>query len=315
MSAELASRTHSQTRILLLEDSEIDAELAITHLAKAETQNNVRRVSTREDFMREIGSGSYDVVLADYSLPDFDGLAALDIVRERHPDMPFIFVSGVVGEEFAINALRRGATDYVMKRGLSRLPAAVDRAVAEARERQDRMRAEQALRISETSAQLAIQTAGLGRWEYDPATCEFDLDARCRELFGLAPSVVANQDSFLKCCHSSDRQDIEAIFHATLSGSAAHNIASEFRIVRPGDAQERWLSLSGRAFHDGGTCTRLIGIINDITERKQAEAALQDLNQTLTLRVAHKTAERDHLWQLSKDLMAVMTPVGALIEV
>nr|WP_298719987.1 response regulator [uncultured Steroidobacter sp.] len=314
MSAELASR-HSQTRILLLEDSEIDAELAITHLSKSETQSNVRRVSTREDFMREIETGSYDVVLADYSLPDFDGLAALDIVRERHPDMPFIFVSGVVGEEFAINALRRGATDYVMKRGLSRLPAAVDRAVAEARERQDRVRAEQALRISETSAQLAIQTAGLGRWEYDPATGTFDLDARSRELFGLAPNVVASQDSFLKCCHSGDRQRIQAVFDATLRGSAASNIATEFRIVRPGDAQERWVSLSGRAFHDGGTCTRLIGIINDITERKQAEAELQDLNQTLTLRVAHKTAERDHLWQLSKDLMAVMTPVGALIEV
>ena len=75
------------------------------------------------------------------------------------------------------------------------------------------------------------------------------------------------------------------------------------------------MSLSGRSFSDGGACTRLIGIVNDITERKLAETALQDLNQTLTLRVAHKTAERDHLWQLSKDLMAVMTPAGALIEV
>ena len=132
-------------------------------------------------------SGSYDIVLADYSLPDFDGLAALDIVRERCPDMPFIFVSGVVGEEFAINALRRGATDYVMKRGLSRLPAAVDRAVAEARERQDRVRAEQALRISETSAQLAIETAG-HRVDGSsiPRPAVSICDARCRELFGLS---------------------------------------------------------------------------------------------------------------------------------
>lgn len=315
MAAELTSRTHSQTRILLLEDSEIDAELAVTHLAKTDSASTVQRVATRDDFMREIGNGGYDVVLADYSLPDFDGLAALDIVRERHPDMPFIFVSGVVGEEFAINALRRGATDYVMKRGLSRLPAAVDRAVAEARERQDRMRAEQALRISETSAQLAIETAGLGRWEFDPATRTFDVDARCRDLFGLAPDTIADQEAFLKSCHSGDRARIEAILNETLQAASASNIATEFRIIRAGDAQERWVSLSGRSFQDGGACTRLIGIVNDITERKQAEAALQDLNQTLTLRVAHKTAERDHLWQLSKDLMAVMTPVGALIEV
>ncbi len=315
MAAEFASRTFSQTRILLLEDSEIDAELAITHLAKAETQSTVQRVSSRDDFMREIGSGGYDVVLADYSLPDFDGLAALDIVRERCPEMPFIFVSGVVGEEFAINALRRGATDYVMKRGLSRLPAAVDRAVAEARERQDRVRAEKALRISETSAQLAIETAGLGRWEFDPVTGTFDLDARCRELFGLASEAVADRQTFLKSCHNADRLRIESIFNETLRAPTASNIATEFRIIRAGDAQERWVSLSGRSFHDSGTCTRLIGIVNDITERKQAEAALQDLNETLTMRVAHKTAERDHLWQLSKDLMAVMTPVGALIEV
>ncbi|MBL8265565.1 response regulator [Steroidobacter sp.] len=315
MAAELAQRSNSQTRILLLEDSEIDAELATTHLAKAGTASVVQRVATRDEFMREIGTGNYDVVLADYSLPDFDGIAALDIVREHCPDMPFIFVSGVVGEEFAINALRRGATDYVMKRGLSRLPAAVDRAVAEARERQDRVRAEQALRISETSAQLAIETAGLGRWALDPATGIFDLDARCRELFGLTANVTADRETFLKYCHNSDRPRIEATLRATLAAPNASNISTEFRIVRAGDVQERWVSLSGRAFRDGGECTRLIGIVNDITERKQAEAELQDLNQTLTLRVAHKTAERDHLWQLSKDLMAVMTPVGALIEV
>jgi PAS domain S-box-containing protein len=315
MAAELAPRTNPLTRILLLEDSEIDAELAISHLAKAETQNTVQRVASRDDFLREIGSDDYDVVLADYSLPDFDGLAALDIVRQRCPYMPFIFVSGVVGEEFAINALRRGATDYVMKRGLSRLPAAVDRAVAEARERQERMRAEQALRISETSAQLAIQTAGLGRWELDPVTGTVGLDARCRELFGLAPDASANQEAFLKSCHNGDRARIEAMLQAALSSASDSTVATEFRIIRVGDSQERWVSLSGRAFHDGGTCTRLIGIVNDITERKQAETALQDLNQTLTLRVAHKTAERDRLWQLSKDLMAVMTPAGALIEV
>jgi len=315
MAVEPVARISVQTRILLLEDSEIDADLAMTHLAKAESASLVRRVATRDDFMREIGSDGYDIVLADYSLPDFDGLTALDIVREHHPDMPFIFVSGVVGEEFAINALRRGATDYVMKRGLSRLPAAVDRAVAEARERQDRVRAEQALRISETSAQLAIETAGLGRWELDPKTGIFDMDARCSELFGLGSNSVANQESFLKSCHSGDRHRIAAVLNETLHATSASNIATEFRIIRAGDAQERWVSLTGRSFQDRGACTRLIGIVNDITERKQAETALQDLNQTLTLRVAHKTAERDQLWQLSKDLMAVMTPVGALIEV
>lgn len=315
MAAEFTHRISMQTRILLLEDSEIDAELAITHLAKAETNSIVQRVATRDEFIKELSTGNYDVVLADYSLPDFDGLSALDMVRERCAEMPFIFVSGVVGEEFAINALRRGATDYVMKRGLSRLPAAVDRAVAEARERQDRVRAEEALRISETSAQLAIETAGLGRWEVDLRSRIVDCDARCRELFGVPGDAVITQDLLFKSCHGSDRQRIEAGLTKAMHASGPGKVAIEFRIINAVDGQERWLSLSGRTFFEESVCTRLIGIINDITERKVAEAELQDLNQTLTLRVAHKTAERDHLWQLSQDLLAVMTPAGAMIEV
>ncbi|MET0533375.1 MAG: response regulator [Steroidobacter sp.] len=314
MAAQIAPRADGLIRILLLEDSEIDAELAITHLSKAETLTSVQKVARREDFLRELASGDYDIVLADYSLPDFDGLAALDIVRERCPEVPFIFVSGVVGEEFAINALRRGATDYVMKRGLSRLPAAVDRAVAEARERQERMRAEQALHISETSAQLAMETAGLGRWALDPQSLSMDCDARCRELFGWASDTTISKDTFLKNCHNDDRARIESLLKNTLGAANAGRIMVEFRVANT-DGQQRWLSLSGRTFFDGGECTRLIGIVNDITERKLAETALQDLNQTLTLRVAHRTAERDHLWQLSQDLLAVMSPAGVLIEV
>jgi PAS domain S-box-containing protein len=315
MAAEIAPRSASAIRILLLEDSEIDAELAITHLGKAETASSIKRVATRADFLDELSTNNFDVVLADYSLPDFDGLTALDIVRERDAELPFIFVSGVVGEEFAINALRRGATDYVMKRGLSRLPAAVDRAVAEARERQDRLRAEHALRISETSAQLAIETAGLGKWSFDPQSRHVECDARCRELFGLPAEETIDRELLLKHCHSADRQRIEAALMSAFRAHGPSKLTTEFRIISAADAQERWLSLSARTFFDGGACTRVIGIINDITERKLAEAELQDLNQTLTLRVAHKTAERDHLWQLSQDLLAVMTPAGSLIEV
>ncbi len=157
----------------MLEDSEIDAELAITHLAKPEPTSTVQRVATRDDFMREIGSGGYDVVLADYSLPDFDGLAALDIVRERCPEMPFIFVSGVVGEEFAINAC--AGRDRLRDEARPEPSAGGSRSRGRRSARTSgSVRAEQALRISETSAQLAIETAGLGRWEFDPATGTFD---------------------------------------------------------------------------------------------------------------------------------------------
>ena len=95
----------------------------------------------RRDFKAALAGPPPDLVLADYTLPGFDGLAALKIVLEHWPDMPFIFVSGSLGEERAIEALKSGATDYVLKDRLQRLPAVVNRALTEARERRERRQA------------------------------------------------------------------------------------------------------------------------------------------------------------------------------
>lgn len=301
-------------QILLLEDSEIDADLVTTHLRKTHLPWQITRAAKREEFLQALERERMDIVLADYSLPDFDGLAALDIVRERCSDMPFIFVSGVVGEEFAINALRRGATDYVMKRGLNRLPAAVERAIAEARERQERQRAQQALRLSETSAQLAVEAAGLGKWEYNPDTQRFQWDARCRELFGLAPDGSADPENVLTQCHVKDRERLNRTLREAVLTGAAEKIYEECRIVRVADREERWLSLSGRSLVMDGQQARFIGVVADITERKRSETALQEMNETLRLHVARQMAERNHLWQLSQDLLAVIDPHGTLIE-
>src|SRR4051812_47392272 len=96
---------------LLLEDSDIDAELVMGHLAKAGLLCTIRRAIDRKSFVEAIESGACEIILADYSLPDFDGLSALTIAKTLAPDTPFVFVSGVVGEEFATAAIKRGATD------------------------------------------------------------------------------------------------------------------------------------------------------------------------------------------------------------
>ena len=134
-------------RILLLEDSDFDAELVAEHLRKLEPQPLISRAISDADFLTALAGGPYDIILADYSLPGFDGVAALELASEHAPGTPFIFVSGVLGEEIAIDSLRNGATDYVLKQRLIRLPAAVSRAVAEARERAERHRAEQQLKL------------------------------------------------------------------------------------------------------------------------------------------------------------------------
>ncbi|WP_137154492.1 HWE histidine kinase domain-containing protein [Rhizobium sp. FKL33] len=128
--------------ILLLEDSAIDAELISEQIARIEPSPRLVFATSRLEFMAALAQHRCDLVLSDYSLPDFDGMAALDIVVEHAPETPFIFVSGVLGEDAAIDAFRRGATDYVLKQKLNRLPSAVERALSEARERHRRRHAE-----------------------------------------------------------------------------------------------------------------------------------------------------------------------------
>ncbi|MGF9694176.1 HWE histidine kinase domain-containing protein [Rhizobium sp. 0TCS1.26] len=142
----MASFEHQQhrdpARILLLEDSNLDAELICQHLEQLQPAPEVRRAVNRAEFIAALDDIGYDVILADFSLPDFDGMAALQLAHSRVPETPFIFVSGVLGEEAAIESFRRGATDYVLKQRLIRLAAAVERALAEANERAERRRGE-----------------------------------------------------------------------------------------------------------------------------------------------------------------------------
>ena len=133
-------------RILALEDDPVDTELIQANLMAGGISCEMARVQTRADFEAALENGDFDLVLSDYSLPSFDGLSALELAQESRPNVPFILVSGVIGEDRAIEALKRGATDYVLKQSLERLVPAVRRAVREAEERTERRRAEDALR-------------------------------------------------------------------------------------------------------------------------------------------------------------------------
>lgn len=132
-------------RLLLVEDSTGDAELALHELRRSGVACNGVRVDTEAGFRRELAGFAPQVILSDFSMPGFDGLRALAIARELAADVPFIFVSGTIGEENAIRALQDGAADYVLKNNLLRLPAAVQRALREAQTRIARRRAEERL--------------------------------------------------------------------------------------------------------------------------------------------------------------------------
>jgi len=143
-----SSEIDKELRILVLEDSAADAELAARELRRGGIEFSSRRVETIEEFLRELEEFQPTLILSDFSLPSFDGMAALAIAQEQCPEVPFIFVSGTIGEERAIESLKRGATDYVLKDRPTRLVPAVRRALQEVKERAGRKRAEEELRLS-----------------------------------------------------------------------------------------------------------------------------------------------------------------------
>lgn len=142
----------AKLQFVVVEDNAGDAELVARRLAKSGMDIVMRRVETEADFEAAIMENRPDLILSDFSLPQFDGLRALEIAAARVPETPFIYVSGTIGEERAIDALRRGATDYVLKTNLSRLPSAVERALREAslraaKAKSEQQRHEQGLRL------------------------------------------------------------------------------------------------------------------------------------------------------------------------
>ncbi len=150
-------------RILQLEDNPVDAELILTTLIEGDIPCQSQLVDTRQAFVAALKEGRMDLILADYSIPGFDGMTALILARQHCPDVPFLFVSATIGEELAIDAMHQGATDYVLKQRLGRLVPSVQRALRELDDRAERKLAEEALRQSEKQFRQSQKMEAVGR--------------------------------------------------------------------------------------------------------------------------------------------------------
>jgi two-component system cell cycle sensor histidine kinase/response regulator CckA len=150
-------------RLLLLEDDLVDADFVAATLSEAGLECTACRVDTRKEFVAALETGAFDLILADYSIPGFDGMTALALARQQAPDIPFLFVSATIGEELAIDAMHHGATDYVLKQRMGRLVPSVQRALRERDERRERKRAEEALAQSERQFRQAQKMEAVGR--------------------------------------------------------------------------------------------------------------------------------------------------------
>ncbi len=149
-------------RLLMVEDSDDDAQLLLVKLRRAGYEPDYVRVDNEPDLRAALQQPGWQVVVSDYAMPGFSGLKALQILRDQDRDMPFILVSGTVGEEIAVDAMRQGANDYIMKDNLTRLVPAIERELRESRERSDRRHVEEALYQERERALITLDSIGDG---------------------------------------------------------------------------------------------------------------------------------------------------------
>src|SRR6202521_3319968 len=174
-------------RILSVEDDPKDAELIQDLLATEGIVCEVTRVDTEAALLASVDQGGIDLILADYSLPSFDGISALKVAMKACPDVPFIFVSGTLGEEVAIEALKIGATDYILKTRLSRLVPSVLRALREATQRAERRRDEESSRRSEAYLAEAQRLSRTGSFGWDVLSGEIYWSHETFRIFECEP--------------------------------------------------------------------------------------------------------------------------------
>jgi PAS domain S-box-containing protein len=292
-----------KVKLLLVEDSVYDVELTLLTLEANGLRVDPVVVHDHLSAAETLGREKFDVIVCDVLLPSSSGTQVLEVAKQIVPQTPFIFLSGMFGEQQAIETMRLGAVDYVLKQNLKVLPKAIRRAVLEVREREKRQAAESALEDVEARARIAIEAAEMGVWEVNLETREVMWDERCRALYELPPIGNFNLDAMIELIHPDDRGALQAKIDLALSQDSAFN--AEYRIVLPGN-RIRWLLSNGRSTFRNGHCVQFTGVIQDISERRVATQELVQLNETLGQRVEQRTRERDRTWELSRELLAVL---------
>jgi len=265
-------------RVLYLEDDPRDAELVHETLAADGVESEIIRVETEADFIAALKQGGFDLVLADYTLPSFDGLSALEIVQKDWPEVPLIFVSGTLGEELAIEALKRGATDYVFKTRLSRIVPSVQRALRESEERSDLIRAQEALQKSEAYLAEAQRISHIGSFGWDVASGRIYWSQETYRIFELDPAREPTLEFVFDRIHPEDRAMVQQLLDRVVNDRTDFDF--EHRLLMP-NGSVKYVRVAGRPSQGNSGGFEFMGPVSDITERKLGEQALQKAQSEL----------------------------------
>jgi PAS domain S-box-containing protein len=305
--------------ILSLEDDPRDAELIQEMLEAEGIACKVTRVDTEPAFLASLEGDKFDLILADYTLPSFNGISALRLALSARPHVPFIFVTGTLGEEVAIEALKIGATDYVLKTRLSRLVPSIIRALREADERAERRRAEEALRRNEAYLAEAQTLSHTGSFGWNVSSGEIYWSEETFRIFEYERAVKPTLQLVFQRTHPGDRDFVEQAIDRAIAGR--ENFDLEHRLQMP-DGSIKNIHVLARALEISSGDLEFVGAVTDVTDRKLAEEALrcseaylaegQKLSQTgtwacdiATREMIHSSQEHRHLFGLAPDKLGM----------
>jgi len=267
-------------RVLIIEDSEDDAMLILRQLRKGGYKPVWKRVETADELSEAVDAGQWDIVLSDFNLPDFDGRAALDLLKDKDIDLPFIVISGILVEEMAVDILKAGAGDYIKKGNWSRLIPAIERGMREAESRRERRRAQKAQKEAENRYRSLFENAVEGIFRSTPQGRFVSVNPALAHIFGYD----SPQD--LMCGVTDIRKQLyvdPASREKLLSELKAKGTVSGFETQHYcRDGSTIWVSIHARAvFGEDGNLEFLEGMLTDITARKRAEKDKARLEEQL----------------------------------
>lgn len=284
-------------RVLVVEDSADDADLMVRELRRGGYAVDFERVDSAQALSAALARREWDLVISDYVMRGFNGLEALALFKKKGLDVPFLIVSGLIGEEIAVSAMKSGAHDYIMKDRMGRLIPAVERELREADVRRERREADRALRESDERFRQLAENIDVAFFMFDcrpggaPNRLLYVSDAYERIWSRSTQTLQANARSWLDAIHPEDRKRVLGDLPRMERG----NFSQEFRIVGS-DGSIRWVHYrSFPVLNEEGEPYRLAGIAEDITRRKQTEEQLAEKSRRLEEMVEELRAVEEEL--------------------
>ncbi len=263
-------------RVLIAEDNPADAELVLRELRRAGFEPDWVRVESEAAYLERLPTNP-DIILSDFHMPQFTGPRALELLTQTGANTPFIIISGTIGEDIAVDMMKRGAADYLMKDRLTRLGPAVRQALDQARLHRDRRKTEDSLRQSEAEFRAMTEASPLGIFVTDAEGLLTYTNATLRQMLGIGFQEISGSGWF-QSVHPEDRGSLLNEWRGCISGG--RNFKGCVRFVRR-DGAVIWASIRSAAMRGKEQVLGYVGVVEDITERKRSEERIREQAEML----------------------------------